>query len=191
MSENAIAISNLNDFIFCPASIYFHNLDAETERLSYQDGAQLNGSAAHKSIDSRTYSSRADILQGISICSEEYDVFGKIDLFDIRSGTLTERKKHIQTIYDGYIYQLYAQCLSLREMGYDVKRLRLYSMDDNRSYDIALPENDSEMYGGFRRLIGEISAFQLDGFQQENPEKCNNCIYEPLCSFSILKEVQE
>lgn len=51
MSENAITISNLNDFIFCPASIYFHNLDADAEKLAIQDSAQLNGSAAHRSID--------------------------------------------------------------------------------------------------------------------------------------------
>ena len=33
--ENPIIISNLNDFIFCPASIYFHNIygqqDSRTE----------------------------------------------------------------------------------------------------------------------------------------------------------------
>ena len=33
MSENAIPISNLNDFVFCPASICFHGLDAETLKL--------------------------------------------------------------------------------------------------------------------------------------------------------------
>lgn len=43
MSENPIAISNLNDFIFCPVSIYFHLLDYETEKLTYQNGSQING----------------------------------------------------------------------------------------------------------------------------------------------------
>ena len=27
MSEQPLSISNLNDFIFCPVSIYFHSLD--------------------------------------------------------------------------------------------------------------------------------------------------------------------
>ena len=39
MSEEPIAISNLNDFIFCPVSIYFHSLEDGEDILtkdSYQ-----------------------------------------------------------------------------------------------------------------------------------------------------------
>ena len=35
--DEAIFISNLNDFIFCPASIYFHNLYGEQDSFSYQN----------------------------------------------------------------------------------------------------------------------------------------------------------
>lgn len=93
MSEHAISISNLNDFIFCPASIYFHGLDAETEKMTYQSSDQLNGTAAHKTVDSATYTTASSILQGITVYSERYDLVGKIDLFDTASGTLRERKK--------------------------------------------------------------------------------------------------
>ena len=48
MSENAETLSFLNDFIFCPVSIYFHNLDYDTEKMSYQSEKQIDGSAAHK-----------------------------------------------------------------------------------------------------------------------------------------------
>ena len=191
MSENAIAISNLNDFVFCPASIFFHNLDVETAKIIFQDSAQLNGSIAHRSVDLGTYSTRSSVLQGITVYSEEYNLIGKIDVFDIQSGVLTERKKRIRTIYDGYIYQLYAQCLSLREMGYTIKQIRLYSMDDNRVYNIPLPEQDLQKLVSFQKLIEDMVAFQLDTFQQDNPDKCRHCIYEPLCSFSTLKEVYE
>lgn len=43
--ENPIAITKLNDFIFCPASIYFHNLFGDTEKIMYQSERQINGSA--------------------------------------------------------------------------------------------------------------------------------------------------
>lgn len=188
MSENAIPISNLNDFIFCPASIYFHGLDAETEKMTYQTDDQLNGTAAHRSVDGGRYSTRATILQGISVCSEEYDVTGKIDVFDTRTGILTERKRQIKTVYDGYVFQLYAQCFSLREMGYTVNRLRLYSMVDNRVHPVPLPEEDREMKEKYVRLLDEMHSFQLDGFRQENGTKCMHCIYKPLCSFSAMKE---
>lgn len=48
MSENPIAISKLNEFIFCPASIYFHSLEEDENKLLYQDSFQLNGTDAHK-----------------------------------------------------------------------------------------------------------------------------------------------
>lgn len=34
--ENAIKISNLNDYIFCPISIYFHNLYGDMDTIMYQ-----------------------------------------------------------------------------------------------------------------------------------------------------------
>ena len=61
MSENPIAISNLNDFIFCPVSIYFHSLDYDTEKMTYQNSDQLNGTAVHTTVDSGTYSSKKSI----------------------------------------------------------------------------------------------------------------------------------
>lgn len=186
--ENPIAVTLLNDFIFCPASIYFHQLDEDTDKLTYQDTCQLEGTAAHEKSDNGTYSTKKCVLQALSVYSETYNLVGKIDTFDADSGILTERKKKIRTVYDGYVFQLYAQYFALKEMGYTVKALRLYSMDDNRVYPVAMPEDDAEMYGKFRRTVEQLSTFTLDGFRQDNPEKCARCIYEPLCCFSVQKE---
>lgn len=93
MSENSIPISNLNDFIFCPVSIYFHSLDYDTERLSYQATDQINGAASHTASDNATYSTEKSMLQGIAVYSEQYDLYGKIDTFDVKRGVLRERKK--------------------------------------------------------------------------------------------------
>ena len=67
MSENPIAISKLNDFIFCPASICFHSLEEDENKLLYQDSFQLNGTDAHKKSDTATYSTRKSVLQGIVV----------------------------------------------------------------------------------------------------------------------------
>lgn len=184
MSENPIAISNLNDFIFCPVSIYFHTLEAEENILS-QDIAQINGSHSHRNSDRAAYSTKKSMLQGISVYCQKYNLCGKIDVFDTEKGILTERKKNIKTVYDGYIFQIYAQYFSLMEMGYEVKKLQLYSMDTNKVYNIELPENHPEMLHKFMKLINDINTFSFSGFKQTNAEKCNHCIYEPLCSFSI------
>ena len=186
MSENPILISNLNDFIFCPVSIYFHSLDAEDVMLT-QSEDQLNGSKAHEKVDSAEYSLKKTILQAVSVYCEKYGLIGKIDVFDCDKHILTERKKKITTIYDGYVFQLYAQYFALIEMGYMVDQIKLYSMDDNKSYDIALPENDSEMLKKFEKLMGDMKSFSFDTFTQKNVSKCEKCIYEQLCSFSLLK----
>lgn len=41
--DDVIIISNLNDFIFCPASIYFHKLYGSEDNLMYQSSYQING----------------------------------------------------------------------------------------------------------------------------------------------------
>ena len=186
MMDDLIPISYLNDFIFCPVSIYFHQLYGDQERLTYQCSDQINGTAAHKSVDSSTYTTRKNVLQGISVYSDILRLVGKIDVFHMDTGILIERKKRIKTIYDGYVFQLYAQCYCLREMGYTVSKLRLYSMDDNKSYQISLPENDNEFNGKFLILIKQIRAFDIGSFRQENREKCKHCIYEPACDRSLL-----
>ena len=60
--DDLIIISNLNDFIFCPASIYFHKLYGSEDKIMYQSKAQLDGTRAHEKIDNGTYSTRKKIL---------------------------------------------------------------------------------------------------------------------------------
>ena len=50
--DDIILISNINDFIFCPVSIYFHNLYGSENKLMFQSEYQLNGTKAHETVDS-------------------------------------------------------------------------------------------------------------------------------------------
>lgn len=184
--EYPLNITALNDYIFCPVSIYFHNLYGEMERSLYQTSAQINGTHVHSKIDEGSYSTSSSVKQGLEVYSSEYNLIGKIDLFDVKKSLLTERKKKVSTIYDGYIFQLYAQYFALKEMGYEVKYLRIHSYDDNKNYDIPLPEKDNEMYEKFKEVIESIRAFNPEEFEQTNRLKCCNCIYEPYCDRSLL-----
>lgn len=186
MDDDCILISQLNDFIFCPASIYFHGLYGGRDNLTFQKSPQLNGTQAHTAVDSGAYSSRKNILQGISVYSEKYRLAGKIDILDTATHTLTERKKKIKVIYDGYIFQIYAQYFALTEMGYTVNKLRLYSMDDNKIYNVPLPKENPAMYAKFEELVKTMRTFDLIAFRQANTAKCQNCIYEPACDRSLL-----
>lgn len=182
--EEVILISYLNDFIFCPVSIYFYKLYGNLDKDLYQASHQVNGTNAHRTIDNKTYSTRRDILQGIDVYSAKYGIIGKIDVFDIKTGTLTERKRTIKQIYDGYVFQVYAQYFALCEMGYDIKKIIIHSITDNKNYQIKLPNENNQMKERFEKLIMDIHEFNLDNFIQENEEKCKHCIYEPACDRS-------
>ena len=65
--NDAIIITNLNDFTFCPVSIYFHNLYGSPANILYQSKAQINGTNAHKTVDNNSYSMRKEILTGARI----------------------------------------------------------------------------------------------------------------------------
>lgn len=179
--ELYLKISYLNDFIFCPLSIYYHQLYGSLSERLYYGASQLDGKAVHEAIDEKRYSTHRKILQSIDVFSNEYKLCGKIDLFDTEKGLLSERKKHISTIYDGYVFQLYAQCICLREMGYDVKSLRFYSSDDNKVYPVPLPEDDVEMFEKFKGINREMQSFTMDNFIPKNEKKCQQCIYNDFC----------
>lgn len=181
MEDNIIPISNLNDFIFCPVSIYFHSLYGNRATITYQSHSQINGSSAHQTVDTGSYSTRKNIITALDVYSEKYRLVGKIDIYDSETATLTERKRQIKKIYDGYVFQLYAQYFSMIEMGYCVKKLRFHSIVDNKNYNILLPEDNPEMLQKFETTIKEMNDFSVDSFIQNNEEKCRNCIYEPAC----------
>lgn len=179
--DDLILITQLNDFIFCPVSIYFHNLYGNMDNMLFQSKYQINGTNAHKAVDSNKYSSKKEILTGISIYCEKYRLIGKLDMFDAEKGILRERKKFIKKIYDGYIFQLYAQYFSLLEMGYKVNKIQLYSMDDNKIYNIDIPNKNNKMLEKFENVIKDMRTFNIDMYEQKNKEKCSKCIYEPAC----------
>lgn len=178
--EPYIQISKINDFIFCPKSIYLHGIYENFSEKTYHDSPQNIGKINHQNIEERKYSTAKKFLQGIEIYCEKYNIAGKIDIYDSEKKELIERKTKIQKIYDGYKYQLYAQYFCLTEMGFKVKKLFLHSLTDNKRYEIPLP-NEEEVRK-FEEIIKKIKEFDL--FKNKisiNKAKCEKCIYKNLC----------
>lgn len=130
----------------------------------------------HEAIDKKSYSTRKNILQGMDVYSEKYGICGKIDIYDEEKKSLIERKKHIEIIYDGYVFQLYAQYYSLTEMGYEVNELYFYSSDTNKKYKIPLPKDDCVMNEKFEKVVEAINNYDLNKFRQTNANKCRRCV---------------
>lgn len=184
--ESYIPISFLNDFIFCPYSIYFHNLYYNNDTQIFHDTYQAEGKFAHQSIENKTYSTRKHILQNIEVYSEKYQLYGKIDIYDLQTHTLIERKKEIKQIYDGYIFQIYAQYFALTEMNYVVEHLQFYCITHNKKYPIPLPEQAPELLSKFEKLIEKIKTFDITKDKVTlNPNKCARCIYKNICDISL------
>ncbi len=199
--ESYIKLSTLNDFIFCPKSIYYHTLYDNYSKKLYQEEAQIAGTLAHEAIDNAHYSSSKHILQWFSVYSEKYGIAGKIDTFNIKTWELVERKNQIQTspqpspskgegvkmtpkIYLGYKYQLWWQMFCLEEMWYEVKSLCFYSMKDNKKYRIYKPSSSELLQ--FQEILKKYRTFDLlQKSWKQNSQKCLQCIYRELCDYFI------
>jgi len=176
-----IQISKINDFIFCPLSLYWHSIYEKFDQNLYHKTWQTAGKIRHENIEEERYSTRKNILQGLEVCSEEYGLVGKIDIYDIDSGELIERKNKISRIFDGQKYQLYAQMLCLKEMGYEIKGLSIYSLSDNKKYPIPLPDKKEMNY--FLETLRRMREFDPSSVcLKRNENKCANCIYKELCN---------
>jgi len=180
MEENII-ISNLNDFIFCPRSIYFHNLYYNFENKEYTTTYQEKGKFTHKNIDNKKYSSKKQYIESIDVYSEELGLIGKIDILDIKNKILIERKNKITRIYEGYYLQVYAQYFCLIEMGYKIDKIKLYSVSDNKNYYILLPGKKEK--NKLKEIINKIKNFDLNTEFTQNLKKCKMCIYKNICDY--------
>ncbi len=177
--EEYILISTLNDFIFCPYSIYLHNVYKGGEEDLVYAVPQVQGKASHEAIDEKKYSSRKDEITGLSIYSNELGIMGKMDLYKGKEKQLIERKYQLNTIYQGQIYQLWGQYFCMKEMGYEIDKLAFYAISTNKTFPIDIPTeaNKDELQNFIKRFK------QYDPTQplQVNSNKCTHCIYCNLC----------
>ncbi len=189
--ESYIKLSTLNDFIFCPKSIYYHEIyDNYNEKL-YHNKVQTEWKIIHEKIDNKTYSTSKFILQSLDVYSEVYWIHWKIDIFNKKTWELIERKNKIhidnnwkERIYLWYKYQLWWQMFCLEEMWYEINSLYLYSLKDNKKYRIYKP-NSKELIK-FEQILEKYRKFDLlQKNWSQNTNKCLKCIYRELCDYYI------
>lgn len=174
-----IPISTLNDFIFCPYSIYLHNIYQSADEDLYHDTPQTRGRASHSTIDEQKYSSKKDYISGLPVFSNELGIIGKIDIYKGTEKHLIERKHKLEKIYQGQIYQLWAQYFCMKEMGYEIDKLSFYAISTNKSFFIKIPtEQDKQELANF---IKGFKNYDPEKEIEVNENKCKHCIYCNLC----------
>lgn len=185
--EDYISISTLNDFIFCPYSIYLHNVYMETDDRLYHASPQTKGEIAHQSSDMKTSSTRKSDIFNLPVYSERFHLMGKIDVYKSDKKLLIERKYQLKRIYQGQIYQLWAQMLCLREMGYEVESIAFYEISTNKMIPIDLPSDVEEQQ--FAAFIQKFHSYNPEQPIEINENKCSHCIYCNLCDKTTIENV--
>ena len=174
-----IPISTLNDFIFCPYSIYLHNVYMETDEGLYHATPQTKGKLAHEPVDTKTSSNRSDDVLALPVYSEQLGLMGKIDVYKRKEKKLIERKYQLKQIYQGQLYQLWAQYFCMVEMGYEIESIAFYEISANKMIPVAIPSDSDK-----QELVNFILSFKaFDPLRPipVNPNKCRHCIYCNLC----------
>lgn len=185
--ETFLPITYLNDFVFCPYSIYLHQVFDNSNEVLYSASPQQTGKSAHANIDSKKTNQSAQIIKGAYVISNRLGIYGKIDTFYVAMQKLVESKFQIKTIYQGYYYQLWAQYFALTEMGYTITELCFYSIRDNKTFPVAIPQQAE--FEELRNHIKKIARFNFDSEIIINPEKCCHCIYASLCDKTQIDHV--
>lgn len=176
--DDLIAISSLNDFIFCPYSIYLHNVYMDMDKDAYHALPQARGSNAHATVDNKSTANN-NILESMPVISTELGIFGKIDIYDQSKKVLVERKFSLKNIYQGQYFQLWAQYFCMLEMGYAVNSLAFYEISTRKTFWVSVPNEAQKT---------ELTLF-IERYRNYNPKtvinisenKCAHCIYCNLC----------
>lgn len=185
--DDYIPISLLNDFIFCPYSIYLHNIYMETDEGLYHASPQTLGKVAHETVDNKKYSTKQSDLISFPVYSDKLKLAGVIDIYKIKEKLLIERKYALRKIYRGQLYQIWAQYFCLTEMGYLVDALAFYEISTNKVIAIDKPREKE-----WKELISFIEKFlnySPESDLQINDNKCMHCIYSNLCDKSVQENV--
>lgn len=178
--DDYIQLSALNDFIFCPYSIYLHSVYMGADEELCKAGPQARGKAAHGGVDQKSGSTNAGDLFSLPVYSDSLGVSGRLDLYRKDSCTLVERKFRLRQVFRGQLYQIWAEYFCLVEMGYEVRRIAFYETSTNKMMPLELPgEAERE------ELLALINRFKsydpATDTEPQNPNKCAHCIYSALC----------
>ncbi|MDY5968816.1 MAG: type V CRISPR-associated protein Cas4 [Bacteroidales bacterium] len=179
MGEDYILLSTLNDYSFCPYSIYLHNIYMETDEGLYHATPQTQGRLSHKVVDGKKSSTRKEDLMAMPVCCHELGIMGKIDIYKGREHHLIERKYQMKRIFQGQLYQVWGEYFCMKEMGYEVDRVSFYEISTNKMLTQRLP--GVREWGELKSFIEKYKAFDPSETIETSAKKCAHCIYSALC----------
>ena len=174
--EHYLAITTLNDFIFCPYSIYLHEIYHQNREEAYHSAFQSKGKRLHHFIENNQ---DENSWKNAFVYSEKLKIYGRIDDYNKRTKELIEYKSTVAIAFRGYYYQIWAQFLCLSEMGVEVVHLSFYDFRQDKKIPVTIP-NDEQILE-LKNHIKKVQEFDFNTDLNPNPNKCKQCIYHHLC----------
>lgn len=174
--EHFLPVTILNDFIFCPYSIYLHQIYDLNKEETYHSGFQSKGKRLHDFIENNTDDKS---WKNAYVSSAKLGIYGKIDDYDASEKELIEYKSTVAIAFRGYYYQIWAQYYCLTEMGVEVRKLTFYDFRTKNKISVPLPTEDQ--LAELKQHIQKVKRFDFSSEIKVNPNKCQNCIYQNLC----------
>ena len=151
----------------------------DADKDVYHAKPQTRGRNAHETVDVKNVSKSNNIIEALPIISHELGIFGKIDIYNLKSKSLIERKYALKKIYQGQYYQLWAQYFCMKEMGYEIDSLSFYEISTRKTISVEKPrKHDKDELINF---INSYRNYDLHAPFTINRNKCSHCIYCNLC----------
>lgn len=186
--ENYIAISTLNDFIFCPYSIYLHSVYMDADDFFYKATPQIAGKIAHVKTEQNSVTNKRKDIISLQVYSNELGVVGEIDIYRPDRKQLIERKNKLKVIYRGHLFQLWAQYFCMIEMGYEINSIAFHEISTNKIIPVNLPtEKEKQELKEF--ILKYINYVPDRDIISINLNKCLHCIYCNLCDKIDIENV--
>jgi len=158
----------------------------ESDSDVYYAIPQIIGKNAHKTVDEKK-ATQAYLIESLPIISHEMGLTGKIDVYNKNNATLIERKYNLKQIFQGQIYQLWAQFFCMTEMGYTINHLRFYEISTHKTTEIPIPTTADK--AKFTLFLSNFRNYNPRKTFEPNPNKCLRCIYCNLCDKTITDNV--
>lgn len=185
--EEYISLSTLNDFIFCPYSIYLHNVYMDADEDIYHATPQTQGKAVHESVDNKTTSNNKNDVVALPVFSDELGIMGKIDVYKQKEKWLIERKYQLKQIFKGQLYQIWGQFFCMIEMGYAIEKMSFYEISTNKMIELTIPSEEEK--NELKNFISSYKKYDPSLPIQINTNKCLHCIYCNLCDKTYTENV--
>ena len=140
--EDIIAISTLNQYVFCPrrcALMHIEGIWSDNEHTA-------KGTILHEHADERGYETigKARVLRALPLYSHKYGLSGKADIVEVRGKEIipVEYKKGKRREFDNDNIQLTAQALCLEEMfETEIKRGFIYHASSKKRREVLIDED--------------------------------------------------